>query len=96
MEELTAEQLKAKLDAGEEVIILDVRRSDERDYQHIPNSLHIPLQELEQRVGELEPFKDKEIVVYCRSGNRSAHACMYLKMMGFKNPMNLRGGLIAW
>ncbi|MBI2794326.1 MAG: rhodanese-like domain-containing protein [Ignavibacteria bacterium] len=96
MEELTPEQLKAKLDAGEEVIILDVRRADERDYQHIPNSLHIPLQELEQRVGELEPFKDKEIVVYCRSGNRSAHACMYLTMMGFKNPKNLRGGLIAW
>lgn len=96
MQELSAEQLKAKINAGEDVLILDVRRSDERDLRHIANSLHIPLHELEDRIDEIEPYKDKEIVVYCRSGNRSAQACMLLRMMGFKNPINLKGGLISW
>lgn len=96
MQELSAKQLKEKIEAGEDVLILDVRRSDERDVRHIANSLHIPLHELEDRIDELEPYKDKEIVVYCRSGNRSAHACMFLKMRGFKNPINLKGGLIFW
>jgi len=96
MKELNVEQLKSRLDAGEKVVILDVRRGDERDFHHIPDSLHIPLQELENRVEELEPYKNTEIIVYCRSGNRSAQACMYLEMMGFTHPVNLKGGMLLW
>jgi sulfur-carrier protein adenylyltransferase/sulfurtransferase len=96
MKEINANDLKARLMAGEKVILLDVRQPEEHEAQHIPNSMLIPLGELEERIDELEEYRDKEIIVYCRSGARSGQACMFLEMLGFEHPINLRGGMLSW
>ncbi|HLP29052.1 MAG TPA: rhodanese-like domain-containing protein [Candidatus Didemnitutus sp.] len=94
--EISTADLHARLDAGENIMLLDVRQPEEYAEQHIPNSLLIPLGELPDRVDELEDYRDKEIVVICRSGNRSGQACMFLTMSGFENVVNMRGGMLSW
>ena len=96
IKEIDAAELKQRLDGGEQVVLLDVRSEEEHEAQNIPNSKLVPLPELEERLDELEDYRDKELIVYCRSGARSAQACMFLQMNGFKDPVNLRGGLLAW
>lgn len=80
----------------EDAIVLDVREPAEWSQGHIPNARHIPLGELERRAAELEKFKDKPIIVACRSGHRSAAACRILSKRGFGQTYNLSGGMIAW
>lgn len=94
--EILPEALKARLDANEHVVLLDVRQPEEHADENIPNSILIPLGELPARIAELEPYRNSEIIVYCRSGNRSGQACMLLQMLGFTNPVNLQGGMLAW
>ncbi|MCO6466459.1 MAG: rhodanese-like domain-containing protein [Bradyrhizobiaceae bacterium] len=94
--QITAAQVKQRLEAGEKLTILDVRRQEEWDEFHIDNAIHIPLHDLEDRWEELSEHKDHEIVVYCRSGNRSSQACMFLQIVGFTNPVNMRGGILTW
>lgn len=94
--EILPDALKARLEANDSLILLDVRQPEEYAEKNIPNSILIPLGELPVRLAELEQLKDKEIIVYCRSGNRSGQACMFLQMQGFSNPVNLRGGMLAW
>lgn len=96
MKEITPTDLKARIAAGEDLILLDVRQPEEHAEVHIPNSILIPLGELEERIDELDEYRDKELIVYCRSGNRSGQACMFLDMMGFENTVNLRGGMLSW
>lgn len=79
--------------SGAEFLLLDVRTPQENEALAIEGSYLIPLQELVHRIHELP--KDKEIVVYCRIGNRSAYACAYLSRMGF-NVKNLDGGIMLW
>jgi rhodanese-related sulfurtransferase len=88
--------LKARLEANESIVILDVRQPEEHAEKNIPGAILIPLGELPMRMGELDAYKGKELVVYCRSGNRSGQACMLLQMQGFTNAVNLRGGMLAW
>lgn len=85
--------LHEKIQEGEDFFLLDVRTPLENAAQAIPGSYLVPLQELGYRLNELP--KDKEIVVYCRVGNRSAHACSYLSRLGYK-VKNLEGGIILW
>jgi rhodanese-related sulfurtransferase len=94
--EILPEDLKARLAASENVVLLDVRQPEEHAEKSIPNSMLIPLGELPMRLSELELLRDKEIIVYCRSGNRSGQACMFLQMQGFAKPVNLRGGMLVW
>jgi len=96
IKEISSTDLKSRLDAGERVVLLDVRQPEEHAAQHIPNSMLIPLGELEERIDELDDYRESEIIVYCRSGARSANACMFLQMMGFENTVNLRGGMLDW
>ena len=76
-------------------IFLDVRTLDEHKTISIPNSLIIPVQELESRVNELKKYKDQNIIVYCRSGNRSRTGTEILINNGY-NAVNLSGGIINW
>jgi rhodanese-related sulfurtransferase len=76
--------------------MLDVREDNEWAVGHVPNAKHIRLGQLSSQLSELGKFKDKPIVVYCRSGNRSARACVMLKKAGFSNANNMAGGIIAW
>ena len=81
---------------NEDALMLDVREDNEWAVGHIPNARHIRLGELSNQLTSLEKFKDQPIVVYCRSGHRSARACALLKKSGYSNANNLAGGIIAW
>lgn len=80
----------------EDAIVLDVREANEFKDGHIVNAIHIPQSALGKRLNELEKFRDKPIIVGCRSGNRSGHACALLKKQGFEKVYNLQGGVMAW
>lgn len=96
MERITVEDLRARIEAGEELNLLDVRQQDERDEIAIKPSLFIPLNELPERIAELDHLRNSEIIIYCRSGNRSGQARMFLELSGFTNVRNLFGGMLAW
>lgn len=96
MRQTTAAELKARLDAGENIHLLDVREDDERGEYNI-GGLHHRLGLIQiMQTDPLDDWKEDEIVVYCRSGKRSATACLILETMGFKNMVNLEGGVLAW
>ena len=92
--EITPVELKRRLDAGDDLFILDVREPNEYQINRIPGSTLIPLGELPRRYHELP--RDREIVAQCKVGGRSARATEYLKTVGFKNVKNLRGGILEW
>lgn len=94
--EITVEEYKQRVDSGEKVYLLDIREPHERDISHIGGVL-IPMSELPERMNELPQDKDTEIIVYCRTGNRSHHVTLYLKdNIGYSNVKNLLGGIHAW
>jgi adenylyltransferase/sulfurtransferase len=92
--EITAVELKQRLDRGDKLAILDVREPNEYQINRIPGSQLIPLGEVPRRTAELDP--DDELVVYCKMGGRSAKAADYLRSVGFKRVLNLRGGVLEW
>lgn len=96
MENITVEELKARLDAGENVVLVDVREQHEHDEFNIGGKLHTLSKIQMADVDELEELKDKEVILYCRSGNRSGQAAMMLETMGFTNTKNLVGGMLKW
>ncbi|RMG55780.1 MAG: rhodanese-like domain-containing protein [Gammaproteobacteria bacterium] len=80
----------------EEPLLLDVREANEVAEGRIKGARHIPLGALRQRMQELEQWKDRDVIVYCRSGNRSAQASDILCKAGFQHVHNLKGGVLAW
>jgi rhodanese-related sulfurtransferase len=91
-------QVRGEVDSGQDILLLDVRTEAEFNgpLGHIENALLIPVQELPNRIGELEKFKDRTIIVYCRSGRRSEQASQILLEHGFKNVQNMTGGINSW
>ena len=87
------EELRERLEADRNLLLLDVRTPQENKSDAIANSHLIPLPELPYRLNELP--RDKEIVVYCRVGNRSAYACSFLATRGYR-VKNLEGGIHQW
>lgn len=77
-------------------VIVDVRTEEEYNEGHIPGSINIPVDELENRIHELKPVKGKPLLLVCRSGSRSMFAGMILADKGFANLYNLSGGMMAW
>src|SRR6185503_3014399 len=92
--DIVVEELKAKLDRNDEILILDVREPQEYQINRIPGSILIPLGDLPQRVQELDGAR--EIIVHCKSGARSARALEFLKAAGFRRVRNLKGGILQW
>lgn len=80
----------------DDVVVLDVRESSEYSSGHVRDSIHIPIGSLAKRISELDKFKNKKILAYCRSGNRSNTACRTLSKQGFENVNNMAGGIISW
>lgn len=80
----------------EGAISLDVREDKEYREGHILNALHIPYGLIEKRLAELEPYKNHSLIVYCRSGQRSAQASVVLRKQGFGQVYKLSGGMMAW
>src|SRR5438552_9815746 len=96
MEKITVEEVKTRMDAGEELHLVDVREPYENEDFNIGGIL-LPLGQIQSlQIDEIEDLKDKEVILYCRSGNRSGQAAMFLEMMGFSNTKNLVGGILAW
>ncbi|MBN8675086.1 MAG: rhodanese-like domain-containing protein [Chitinophagales bacterium] len=96
MQNITAEELKARLDAGEKMNIIDVREPHENAEFNIGGTL-IPLGKVQSmQIEEIEDLKQQELIVYCRSGNRSGQACLFLDALGFTNTKNLVGGMLGW
>jgi len=95
MPEITATELKQRLDNGEDIQIIDVREANEVAVAKIPNSIHIPLAQVLNRMPEIDPTR--ETVVHCKMGGRSARAIEALKRSGFSGDLlNLTGGITAW
>lgn len=94
MDEITTQELKARLDGNDRPFLLDVRQDWETRLCRLPNAVHIPIEEIELRYEELNP--QDEIVVYCHQGVRSAAVAEYLRGLGFQNVRNLAGGLDYW
>lgn len=88
-------EVSEKLSTSRSTLLLDVRTDAERSESHIKGSIHIPLQLLRSRAGELARYKGNEIICYCRSGNRSISAALILRGLGF-NAASMRGGLVEW
>lgn len=94
--EIAPTELKARFDAGDTPVVVDVREAFERAIADLPDvdQLHIPLATIAARLHELD--RDAEIVVYCRSGARSGSVVQFLQAQGFERAINLRGGVLAW
>ncbi len=93
---ITAAEVKDRLDAGEKLNIVDVREPHENVEFNIGGIL-VPLGKIQtMQLDDVEEYKDNELIVYCRSGNRSGQACLILEMAGFTNVKNLAGGMLNW
>jgi adenylyltransferase/sulfurtransferase len=92
--EITATELKQRLDRGDKLRIIDVREPNEWQINRIPGAELIPLGEVPRRYAELDP--EEEIVVQCKMGSRSAKAADFLRSVGFKRVLNLKGGILDW
>jgi adenylyltransferase/sulfurtransferase len=92
--EISPQALKARIDRHEPPLLLDVRQDWETKLCRLPNAVHIPIEEIELRVEELNPAD--EIVVYCHQGVRSAAVAEFLRSLGFQSVANLAGGLDSW
>ncbi|MFC5467244.1 rhodanese-like domain-containing protein [Cohnella suwonensis] len=90
---ISVEQLKARLDAGENIRLIDVREDEEVAQGMIPGAVHLPLGQIPQQLANIP--KDEEVVFICRSGYRSDQACQYLSAQGYK-VANMVGGMLAW
>lgn len=96
MTTITAEEVKARLNAGETLNLVDVREPDERAAFNI-GGVFLPLGKIQtMQTDEIEELKNEEVIIYCRSGNRSGQACLILDTMGFTNVKNLVGGMLDW
>ncbi len=93
--EITATELKQRLDKGDDIQLIDVREANEVAIARIPGAVHIPLGQVVNRMSEIDPTR--ETVVHCKMGGRSARAIEALKHSGFRgNLINLKGGITAW
>jgi rhodanese-related sulfurtransferase len=88
---ITAQEVKQRLDAGENLHIVD------ENAEFNIGGLLLPLGKVQtMQVEDIEDWKEEEVIVYCRSGNRSGQACLILETLGFKNVKNLSGGMLNW
>lgn len=94
--ELSPEELKERLTAGERVQLLDVREQDEVAQGMLPGARHLARAHFESRVEDLLPDKDVPVVVYCASGVRSAFSAKTLKELGYRDVVSLKGGFTRW
>jgi rhodanese-related sulfurtransferase len=92
--EIDAHDLQARLNEGDDFLLLDIRSEGEVAQGMLAGAEHMPMHQIPLKISELP--KDKAIILYCHSGARSYHACAYLAQQGFDNAINLRGGILGW
>ena len=95
MQEITANELKNRMDAGEDIQLIDVRQPDENAFARIDGAKLIPLGDIVKRMSEIDPTR--ETIIHCKAGGRSARAITALQNAGFNGELkNLKGGITAW
>ncbi|MEQ9407351.1 MAG: rhodanese-like domain-containing protein [Fuerstiella sp.] len=94
--EVDCRTVKAKLDAGEDFVFIDCREQKEFDLVCITGATLIPMSQIVDRVGELEPHKHRDIIIHCHHGSRSLNVANWLKQQGFTNPLSMAGGIDEW
>ena len=96
MTNISPEEVKERLDKGEKLHLVDVRQPEETAEYNI-GGIALPLGNIQNmQIDDIEDLKNDEVILYCRSGNRSGIAAMVLDQMGFSNTKNLTGGMLAW
>ena len=95
VKQYSAHEVAGRIKNGGNVVLLDVRTAAERQAGQIRGSIHIPLIELRDRIGELTRYRTSEVICYCQSGNRSVAAAALLRKNGFAVG-NLKGGIAGW
>lgn len=96
MKNISVEELKAKIDSGEKINLIDCREPHEYAEANLGGKL-IPLAKIQtMQIDEIEDLKNEEVIVHCRSGQRSMMACMMLDQIGFTNTRNVVGGIAEW
>jgi rhodanese-related sulfurtransferase len=96
MENISAAEVKQRLKAGEKLNLVDVREPEENEEFNIGGIL-LPMHMIHSmQIESIEDLKDQEVILYCRSGNRSAQAALVLEMLGFEKVKNLEGGMVEW
>ena len=96
MQNISVEEVKSRLEAGEKLNLIDVREPHENSEFNIGGIL-LPLGKVQSmQLEDIEDLKDQEVILYCRSGNRSGQACLFMDALGYKNTKNLTGGMLAW
>ena len=94
--DISIDESKKLINQGEVTLILDVRDADEFAKGHLKNAIQIPVNELKENLNDIEKFKDELVLVYCRSGKKSAEAINILKENGFKNLVHMKDGISKW
>lgn len=94
--EISCQAVKAKLDAGDDFVLLDCREADEYATAKIDAARFLPMSEIERRIGELDADRNRQIVVHCHHGGRSLRVAKWLRQQGFPAAQSLTGGIDAW
>jgi adenylyltransferase/sulfurtransferase len=92
--EISCEELHARLESGEKIVVVDVRQPEEYAICKLAGSTLIPMNDVPARLGELDP--EQEIVVHCKMGGRAGQVTGFLRQQGFSKARNLSGGILAW
>jgi rhodanese-related sulfurtransferase len=96
MKNISVEELKQKMESGEQINLIDCREPHEYAESNLGGKL-VPLGKIQtMQVEEIEDLKDEAVIIYCRSGRRSMMACMVLDQLGFKETYNVSGGILEW
>lgn len=94
--EIDHRSVHGKLQRSEEFLLLDCRERDEHALVNLPQATLLPMSEIQQRVGELDGYREREIVVHCHHGGRSLQVTMWLRQQGFADVKSMAGGIDAW
>ena len=94
--EIDCQTLKSMLDDGADFLLLDCREQDEHATARIEAATLLPMSEIQERVSELEPHRERSIVVHCHHGGRSVRVAMWLRQQGDMQAVSLAGGIDAW
>lgn len=94
--EVSCQEARQELEQGEDVLLLDCRESTEHAIGHVSQAMLLPMSELQARVSELEPYREREVLVMCHHGMRSLRVANWLREQGFSQARSISGGIDAW